>query len=788
VSNSVDNRMSDWRRQIAALVTWLVPTRTYVVWVGVLVVAALAMAVAPLFQLVGYESAAATGVIWGIGTVFATLHARGAGLVEGPLDEKGGIDSFGGLLLRHWAFLLIPLAILGLNSFRIRTCDPWGGLAFWALIPSISVLIGQTIGWVVDAVVPDHRLARWGAACAVVGLSIAALLLHLALQPPIVGHQWFLGYFSGSIYDEALAVPNSLIAYRAINVCAVVAVLAVLEGVRRSRLGGSLAWTLAVGVVATSGLLGLWWNAHDFGIGIDRDYITTNTLEGRRETEHFVIHYPENSSFLERIDRLAEDHEYRYGEMKAFFRTDPAADRKIHSYVYPDRETKGRMMGGRRTMVAKIWLGEMHVLWPRYGHHWLAHEMAHLFTAPFGAGPLSLSVQNGVGVNMGLVEGIATAADWPAENLTPHEASAALRSLELAPDIRNIVGAAGFWAQSSGRAYTLTGSFIRFLVERYGIERFKQAYAHGDFRGAYGMSVDELVGQWESFVDDWTLDERTLELAEYQYRQPSIFAKVCARSTSEVRRRARIAASREDVAQVRRLYTRLIDFSPRRMEYRIEFVRQLLQIGQVEEAARRASDVEVDSLAPVQRARVLQLRGDVAWHRGRYDEAASHYKECLETGLPWGFRRLVQVKRDAIRQSNDRIRTLSYQYFLKDPQNSVAMYFPMAWLREAPESALAQYLTGRRLWQGREFVEAVSHLEPSVAGLDSAALRWEARWLLGRSLYRVGRLGEARRVFNVLEGADSEAYRLRAREWIVRIDWLQETGRADESGNRTSPN
>ena len=124
----------------------LVPTRSYLVWVAGLTFAAAVMAFVPLFQLVGYESAAAVGVIAGIGSVFLTLHARDSGVVDGPLESDGGIDSFGRLLLVHWSHLLIPLAILGLNALRVTSCDPWGGLAFWGLIPPVSVLIGQTVG------------------------------------------------------------------------------------------------------------------------------------------------------------------------------------------------------------------------------------------------------------------------------------------------------------------------------------------------------------------------------------------------------------------------------------------------------------------------------------------------------------------------------------------------------------------------------------------------------------------------------------------------------------------
>jgi tetratricopeptide (TPR) repeat protein len=239
---------------------------------------------------------------------------------------------------------------------------------------------------------------------------------------------------------------------------------------------------------------------------------------------------------------------------------------------------------------------------------------------------------------------------------------------------------------------------------------------------------------------------------------------------------------------MRRLYDRLIGYAPGRMAYRIEFIRQLLEVGQVEEAARRSSEIELQALAPVQRAQVLHLRGDVAWHRNRFEEAASHYQTCLETGLPLGFRRLVQAKRAALSDVGEASRSLLYEYFLGEPPGSVAMYYPMAWAQKAPDAPLAQYLVGRRLWQGRAFDEAVPHLEASAPKLGSRELRWEARWLLGRSLFRTGQWTEAQRVFGQLEASDSPVYRLRASEWSVRIDWLRETGRAGRTGNReTSP-
>src|SRR5699024_7560025 len=119
-------------------------------------------------------------------------------------------------------------------------------------------------------------------------------------------------------------------------------------------------WAVLIALLAAASVVPMWLHRRDFGVAIDAEYVQKE-LGGRLETEHFIIYYPLTREFIEARERLAEDHEFRYAEMRAFFKTDPAGEEKIESYVYPNREVKGRLMGGRRTLVSKLWLHEMHI-------------------------------------------------------------------------------------------------------------------------------------------------------------------------------------------------------------------------------------------------------------------------------------------------------------------------------------------------------------------------------------------------------------------------------------------
>ena len=142
---------------------------------------------------------------------------------------------------------------------------------------------------------------------------------------------------------------------------------------------------------------------------------------------------------------------------------------------------------------------------------------------------------------MGLIEGVAVAADWRPSELSVHDAAAALIQMDKAPDIHHIFQWQGFWAQPSGKAYTMMGSFVRWLIDTQGMSRFKAFYGEIDFEKHFDQSSDILIMEWEAFLKSRTLSQRQLALARYRYEygsgNRSIFNKMCARTLAEIERK-----------------------------------------------------------------------------------------------------------------------------------------------------------------------------------------------------------------------------------------------------------
>lgn len=750
--------------------------------VGLLMMTALGavMCFVPLFNLLGYEAALLAGGLVGFVAMALTDMALTA-QDHRPLDPEweGASRWFWETLLWRMTLALPVLLLLSLNALRVPNCDFMTGLGFWALGPLMSVFVGHTLAWVLAGLFkPGKR--RLGLGVALVLLNALLMGLHIALEPPITGHQWFIGYLSGSIYDEALSVPSSLVYYRFTLTLGGLGLIFGLEALRERRAQPQpSAWRLWA--ILSLALI-LSWGAltsqeQRFGVKIDRETIAER-LGGRLETEHFIIYHAQDPHLVEQLELLAQDHEFRYWELQRYFGTDPvkAHGRKVRSFVYASRGQKGELMGASRTLIAKIWLREMHITWSDYGDHLLAHELAHIFTEPFGHGPLKLSARFGVFVNMGLVEGVATAADDAPGELSLHEASALMRALKIAPDIRGLVGAKGFWGQSSSRAYTLMGSFVRFLVERDGIDKFKRAYGSADFEGAYGVSADALVTQWEAMLDAMPAvkDPRAIALAKLRYTRPSIFGKVCARAQAQLRERAWAAYAAGALPEGIKLLEQVVaNDATGANQDQIGLIELLTQARRFEQATSKIEQLLKDeSLTPTQRAQIVELRADMAWLKGQLADARADYSRCLELGVPDTTRRMLSVKRDAL-ERQPRERDLARAYLLERLDAQIALAFPLMWSNQAPDDALAAYLTGRGLYNGRRWAEALPYLERAQAGLADPVLAQESALLVAVTLTHLRELDKAQERFTMLAALEDRRISALAREWLDRVAFIR---------------
>ncbi|MEQ9495799.1 MAG: tetratricopeptide repeat protein [Deltaproteobacteria bacterium] len=729
------------------------------------VVVAIVLAFVPLFDALGFERAFVSGLLTAVTSpIVASSLLRRA-------RDRGGEDParvfFHALLVN--AFMLLPTVVAGyLVEWVAQPCDPEEGLAFVVLVAGGNAVMGTALG-VAGGALAYRRGVPFLAITATLLAFLFAALSRLYEQPQIFVYSAPFGYWPGSIYDEELAVDPRLVGFRVYSTLLAFTILATARLFidRRTLLVTTqrLPLLTLLGAV-TLGLL--TYRAHDAGdaLGFDLD---RRSIEQRlshvERTEHFVIHIdPTVTSTQARLIR--EDHEFRYAQLEAFFGGGP--DGTIKSFVYRDTQQKAALMGAGRTQVARPWEREIHLNGFDFPHRVVKHELAHVFAGRIASGPFKVPTTSVVFVNIGIVEGIAVAADWRVNELTVHGWTRAMKELDLLPDLRRGLDVAGFWSLSSSRAYTAAGSFVRYLIDTYGMEKFAVLYRDNDFDRAYGRSLDGLVTEWEGFVERLPLSPDDLLIAEHRFRRPSIFQKVCAHRAANLASSGYAKLGSGDVDGGIEDLEALVRYAPGSTRPLLAISAALATKSRLDEAeayAQRALDA--DGTTEKSRALAKETLGALAWRRGRLEDARGRFEEVLRLHLSTPSDRLQSARLHALERPPE-VQAVLRAYLTQGLSPAAALVRLGALVRSYPDDPLAAYLYTRALENADLHEEALAQIE-SVGPDLAPPLAVEARLTRGRLLFATGRFEAAQSAFDaVAADAESPGIAQMARDWSAR--------------------
>lgn len=600
-------------------------------WLAALGVIALALCGVPLFNLLGFEFAFSMGIPLVIAAGAAGVRARRA-TPDAPW--RAWLRATGLAL----GLSALPLAIITLNALRVQVCDYLEGLAFYAVIPLAGAITAA--GWGVAAA---RLSARRGvllfviALVVTIGLAIARFWMH----PPVDVYHPLLGYWPGALYDDVILIDDRLIWSRLEDLgwATALVALSALPGGRRRWLVAGLTTLVAVG---------LRFGATAHAVHRDAEWVE-GALGAVTETEHVRMVHPADWS-PETVARLGHEMEFAYAELKRFFGFDTT--RKVVAYLYPDDQTKKRLMGARRVRIAKPWQWAFHVHAPTVGQTVLVHEMAHVFSAEIADGPHRLSLYRGLVPHMPMIEGLAEAATWPTDRLDLHQWSAAMRRIEVAPALDTVLAPAGFYGKNSRTAYTLCGSFARYFRDTVGADALAEAYRAGRFDLPGRPPFAEVAADWERFLDGLRLPTNAETYARARFDRPAIFGRACAHEIAALRRAAR--DRRPPVALAR--LDEILGHLPRDVSARLRRAAVLIRLGQLATARAQAAELADDDKAgAVARSRAREqvadldaLDGLTSADPAALERARAAYESAAAVAFTRTDQRRLAVKRAAL--------------------------------------------------------------------------------------------------------------------------------------------
>ncbi len=758
---------------------------SYWFWFVALTLLALILANTPLFNLLAFEFC----TVLAFGISFAGAHTT----VTGVANLRHRTQSLRGaaaqlVMSTFWrafgsnlTLLVAPLLVILLNAFRVKNCDFLEGFAFFLLLPVVSCVYATALGvffglWL---------KRRWTAYLAYLGYIFATLLAlayNLIFHPPIFGYHSTFGYFPGPIYDERIVISGTLLIARGTTLLLAWIFLSLaintLEIGRHTRLEPTLYWQklyrfkpqfadlnhrihLIVLIIAF-GLIYLFRG--ELGLRSTRGYIE-NKLGGLEETAHFKIYYEKGSKVEKEIEWIAQDHEFQYAQLTRYFQIQPT--KKVQSYVYTSSEQKKRLMGARGTSVEDPLGYGFHINYEDFPHPVMKHELAHALTADWH--PILK-----VSLKIGLHEGIAVAADWDEGKLTAHQWSRAMQQLDIAPKMSQIMGL-GFWAQASSQSYTLAGSFVRFLVEKYGVEKAKHVFPTGNFEEVYNKSLAELEQEWKGFLETVPLTEADLAIAAHRFNRRSIFQKPCAHEIAQLSSDGWRAYYRTDMTTAIRLFKQVYQFDPDNPRHLRGLMYAHYHTEDYPSTVEWASRIIAHPEASMSRvAEAKNVEGNVYWQQGKREDALSRYQEVFTLHTSDALDREAQAKLATLALEAPDVENKVRQVLVGQVSNRLKMTLLHEVINALPEWGLGHYLIGRQLYFDQEYAASNRYLlNAADLELPHQKLAVENIRLIGVNSYRLGQYKEAIEQFRRI-AADYTlplGFIRRAEDWIERCEW-----------------
>ena len=255
------------------------------------------------------------------------------------------------------------------------------------------------------------------------------------------------------------------------------------------------------------------------------------------------------------IKVIALHHEFYHSELEKYFNV--KLKKKIISLIFNNREQKKRLFGTANADVAKPWIPEIYISVDNYDKT-LKHEIAHCFTGDFGSRIFKVADN----FNPSLIEGIAMAADPIYDSYDLDYMAALAFKHDFKVDVNALFTFFNFFKQPSSLGYIIAGSFIKYLIDTYGIDKFKKLYTDLDFKTHYEKELPELSREYETYLNDkFVIPTSASDRAKYYYGRKSIFYKVCPRYVAKKINEAWKLYEQKKIVDAKKIFEELLTIS-----------------------------------------------------------------------------------------------------------------------------------------------------------------------------------------------------------------------------------
>lgn len=222
--------------------------------------------------------------------------------------------------------------------------------------------------------------------------------------------------------------------------------------------------------------------------------------------------------------------EFHYKNLAAMTGFSP---KNIEIFVFKDDASKKKFLGDEVADFTKPWLNQIFVTEKSFNET-IKHELAHIFL-----GQASNNIFKVAGkFNLGLIEGGAVALEWEWLENSPDYYAELIDRFVSKFHWNDFFKNYSFATRQSYISYLMSGAFCKYLIHKYGIEKFLSFYREGDFNSSYQKSISD---EFQSFLNSLRrikVNQEDSLKALSLFGEKSFFEKNCPRAIARIQKQA----------------------------------------------------------------------------------------------------------------------------------------------------------------------------------------------------------------------------------------------------------
>lgn len=341
-------------------------------------------------------------------------------------------------------------------------------------------------------------------------------------NPPII-------YFPGLVYNEIFEIDKRILIYSFSLLFSSVLILLpkILEGNHKRifSLKNYHFYFLAFFIFSFLFLL-----SDEIGLSTSQNFLEKK-FPIKVETQEFKIFIQDQSTPVQERKLFEYKTQFHFNNLQKIFGYKPSF---VKIFIFDSDNSKKQLLGDEVADFTKPWLKQIFVTYNSFDRT-IKHEMAHIFLGERTENLFKVAA----GFNLGLIEGGAMAIEWNWLENTPEYFTAMINKFYPELDLEKFFTNYTFATQKSSLSYLISGSFCKYLIDKYGLEKFLRFYREGNFSLVYNSDLKIELNEFQNILNQNQFNLTDSLKFKVLFGGQTLFERNCPRAINRLKLKAK---------------------------------------------------------------------------------------------------------------------------------------------------------------------------------------------------------------------------------------------------------